>query len=93
MEHYQMYLLVGELCIKIMQKEHDLPMLGHHGKQTTKVAVRKRFYRIEMKQDVEHFVCIYVKCQRTKSMYKKKYGLVRPLLIVSEQWENVSMDS
>jgi hypothetical protein len=25
-------------------------------------------------------------------MYKKKYGLVRPLLIPSEPWENVSMD-
>jgi hypothetical protein len=45
-----------------------------------------------MKHDVEHFVRICVKCQNTKSIYKKKYGLYKPLLIPSEPWENVSMD-
>ncbi len=45
-----------------------------------------------MKKDVKHFVCIHVKCQSTKSIYKKKYGLCKLLLILSEPWENVSMD-
>jgi hypothetical protein len=67
-------------------------MSRHRGEQTMRVAVRKSFYRIEMKQDVKHVVCIYVKCQSIKSMYKKKYGLVIHLLIPSEPWENVSVD-
>jgi hypothetical protein len=45
-----------------------------------------------MKQDVEHFVRTCVKCQSTKSIHKKKYGLCKPLPIPSEPWENVSMD-
>jgi len=45
-----------------------------------------------MKEDVEHFVHPCVKCQSTKSIYKKKYKLYEPLLIPSEPWENVSMD-
>jgi hypothetical protein len=44
-----------------------------------------------MKEDVKHFVGIYVKCQSTKFIYKK-FGLYRPLWILNEPWENVSMD-
>jgi hypothetical protein len=45
-----------------------------------------------MKEDVEHFVSTYVKCQNMMSIYKKKYGLYMPLPILNEPWENVSMD-
>ncbi len=45
-----------------------------------------------MKQDVEHFVCTCIKCQNTKPIYKKKYGLYKPVPIPSEPWESVSMD-
>ncbi len=37
-------------------------------------------------------MCTCVMCQSTKSIYKKKYGLYRPLLIPNEPWESVSMD-
>jgi hypothetical protein len=45
-----------------------------------------------MKHDVKHFVHICVTCQNMKPIYKKKYGLYRPLLISNEPWESVSMD-
>jgi hypothetical protein len=44
MEHSRIYVLVGKLRMKIMQKEHDLPMSGLHGEQTTRMAIKKRFY-------------------------------------------------
>ncbi len=56
------------------------------------MAIGKRFYWPEMKQDVEHFVRTCVKCQSTKSIYKKKYELYKPLTILNEPWESVSMD-
>ncbi len=61
-----------KLHIKIMEEEHDVPMIGHCGEQITRVAIGKRFYWFEMKEDMEHFVHTYVKCQNTKSIYKKK---------------------
>jgi hypothetical protein len=67
--------LVGKLHMKIMQKEHDVPMVGQCGERTTRAAIVKRFYWFEMKQNVEHFVHTCVKCQNIKSIYKKKYGL------------------
>ncbi len=37
-------------------------------------------------------MCTCVKCQNTKFIYKKKYGLYRLLSIPNKPWENVSMD-
>jgi len=51
-----------------MHGEHDVPMAGHCGERTTRMAIGKIFYWLEMKHDVEHFMCIYVKCQNTKSI-------------------------
>ncbi len=67
-------------------------MVGHYGERTTRVAIGKRFDWPKMKQDVEHFVCTCVKCQNTKSTYKKKHELSRPLRILNKPWKNVSMD-
>jgi translation initiation factor 2 beta subunit (eIF-2beta)/eIF-5 len=67
-----------------MQNEHDVPMAGHHGRQTTKMVIGKKFYWPKMKKNVKHFVHTYVKCQNTKSMCKKKYGLYKPLSIPYE---------
>jgi hypothetical protein len=51
-------------------KKKNVPMAGQRGGWTMKVAIGKRLYWPEMKQDVEHLVHICVKCQSTKSLYK-----------------------
>jgi hypothetical protein len=33
-----------KLCTKIMQEEHDMPMSGRYGEQTTRVVVGKSIY-------------------------------------------------
>jgi hypothetical protein len=53
--------IISNLCawklqMKIMQEEHDVPMTGHRGGQTTRVVVGKKLYWLEMKEDVKHFV-------------------------------------
>jgi hypothetical protein len=45
-----------------------------------------------MKEDVDHYVYMCIKCQSTKSIHKKKFGLYRPFPIPSGPFENVSMD-
>jgi hypothetical protein len=64
-----------------MKQEHDMPLGWHHGEWTTRMVVGKRFYWLEMKEDIKHFVHTCVKCQITKSIWKKKYRLYEPLLI------------
>lgn len=78
--------------MKVMQEVHDVPMAGHCGEKTTRELLRKTFYWPKMKEDVEHSICMCVKCQSTKSIHKKKLGLYRPLPIPLGPFENVSMD-
>ncbi len=63
--------------MKIMQEEHDVPMVGHHGEIVTKMVIGKKNYWPKMKQDVEHFMRTCVKCQSTKFIYKNIYGLYK----------------
>jgi hypothetical protein len=40
--------------MKVMQKEHDVPMAEHSGEKMTRELLGKTFYWLEMKEDVEH---------------------------------------
>jgi hypothetical protein len=63
-----------------------------HGEKTIKEYLGKTFYWPEMKEDVEHYVHMCIKCQSTKLVHKKKFKLYRPLPIPSSPFESVSMD-
>jgi len=67
-------------------------MVGHWGENTIHVELSKRFYWPKMKEDVEHYVHTCMKCQGTKSVHKKKYGLYKPLPIPNDPFESISMD-
>ncbi len=42
MDQSRIYVQTKKLHTKIMQEEHDVPMVGHHGEQTMKVAIWKK---------------------------------------------------
>jgi hypothetical protein len=50
----------------------------------------RMFCQPKMKEDVEHFMHTCMKYKNTRSIYRKKYGLYKPLPIPNEPWENVS---
>ncbi len=47
---------------------------------------------LKWKRMYSTFIYICVKCQSTKSICKKKFGLYWPLQIPNDSWESVSMD-
>ncbi len=69
-------MLKGKLRIKVMEEMHDVPMAGHHGEKTIRKLLGKTLYWPKMKENIEHYICICVKCQNTKSVHKKKFGVV-----------------
>ncbi len=90
--------IISNLCVsrKVAHKNHARRTWCAHvkdcGERNTRVALGKRFYLPKMKDDVEYFVHICVKCKIVKSIHKKKYGLYKLLSILNELWESVSMD-
>jgi len=67
-------------------------MVRHHGEKITRELLGKTFYWPKMKEVVKHYIRMCIKCQNTKSIYKKKFGLCRPLSLPSGPFENVTMD-
>ncbi len=57
-----------------------------------RMTLSKSFYWHEMKKDIEHYVHIYVKCQNTKLVHKKKFGLYRHLPTMTCPYEGVAMN-
>ncbi len=55
-------MLKGKLHVKVMQEMHDVPMEGHHGEKTTRELFGKTLYWRKMKEGVEHYVRMCVKC-------------------------------
>jgi hypothetical protein len=85
----QIYVPKGKLHIKVMQKVHDVPTMGHHGENKTRESLGKTFYWSEMRKTYNMYVHMCVKCQSTKLVHKKKFRLYKPLLLPSGPFENV----
>jgi hypothetical protein len=69
-----MHFGIVKLCMKVMQKVDDLPLTKHHGEKTMMVTLSKSLYWANMKEDMEYYVHMYVKCQCTR----KKLGYIDP---------------
>jgi RNase H-like domain found in reverse transcriptase/Integrase zinc binding domain len=82
----------GPLRAQILHDHHDTPLAGHQGIERTYATIHKLFYWPRMNNDV----CDYVKscdsCQRIKASQQVPAGLLQPLPIPKQPWDQVSMD-
>ena len=51
---------------KIIQENHESPFAGHKGVTKTYNKIRQRYFRINMKKDVENFIRAFISCQKKK---------------------------
>ena len=82
----------SQLKEKILQAAHDTPLAGHPGYFKTYRQIRERFSWKGLKEDVLRHVRECVTCQQNKIEQTHPAGLLQPLPIPSQKWENVSMD-
>jgi hypothetical protein len=68
------------------------PIEGHSGFLKTYHRVKKDFFLDGLKTDVQRFVVECLVCQQNKVETIKTPGLLKPLSIPSQRWEEVSMD-
>jgi transposase InsO family protein len=82
----------SQLKQKVLLELHTSPIGGHSGFLKTYHRVKKDFFWDGLKTDVQRFVAECVVCQQNKVETIKTPGLLQPLSIPSQRWEEVSMD-
>jgi hypothetical protein len=82
----------SQLKQKVLLELHTSPVGGHLGFLKTYHRVKKDFFWDGLKTDVQRFVAECLVCQQNKVETIKTPGLLQPLSIPSQCWEEVSMD-
>jgi transposase InsO family protein len=82
----------SQLKQKVLLELHTSPVGGHSGFLKTYHRVKKDFFWDGLKTNVQSFVEECVVCQENKVETIKTPGLLQPLSIPSQHWEEVSMD-
>ncbi|WVY94257.1 hypothetical protein V8G54_033345 [Vigna mungo] len=79
--------------ITLLLKEfHETVVGGHASVTKTLKRLSANFYWASMAKDVRHFISQCRVCQQTKYSTKRSNGLLIPLPIPSNIWEDISMD-
>lgn len=80
------------LRLDILQEFHASPLGGHSGIQATLARVFASFYWPGMHRDVKKFVNTCSICQHNKYNTRAPYGLLQPLPLPQQVWDDISMD-
>jgi hypothetical protein len=82
----------SQLKKKELLELHTSPVGGHSRFLKTYHRVKKEFFGDGLKTDVQRFVVECLVCQQNKVEIIITLGLLQPLAIPSQHWEEVSMD-
>jgi integrase-like protein len=82
----------GPLRAQILHDHHDAPIAGHQGIERTYASIHRLFYWPRMNNDVRDYVKSCDSCQRIKASQQAPAGLLQPLPIPKQPWDQVSMD-
>ena len=82
----------GPLRAQILHDHHGIPTAGHQGIERTYATIHKLFYWPRMNNDVRDYVKSCDSCQRIKASQQVPAGLLQPLPIPQQPWDQVSMD-
>ena len=77
---------------RILAECHDVLTSGHHGRDRTVAALKRRFYWKAMDAEAATYVRGCAACQRAKADHQGTQGLPQPLPIPDGPWGQVSLD-
>jgi transposase InsO family protein len=76
----------------VLREAHDAPLGAHFGIDKTLARVEQTYTWPGVAADVREYVKSCDQCQRNKPMVGRTRGLLQPLPIPTEPWEEVSLD-
>jgi hypothetical protein len=78
--------------MEVLRESHNSLALRHVGFFKTYYNARQSFYWKGMNKDIQRFVVECEICQRNKNENVMTSGLLHPLHILEQKWEEISMD-
>ena len=75
-----------------MREHHDPPAVGHPGRAKTLQLLQRKYYWPNMQSDIMKYIRNCHTCQRARIRRHAPYGVLRPLLIPEQPWEDISID-
>jgi hypothetical protein len=82
----------SQLIPTLLREFHETPSAGHSGFYKTYRRLAANVYWVGMKGSVQEFVRNCDTCQRQKYLASSPGGLLQPLPISEQIWEDISMD-
>ena len=80
------------LKLELLAKFHDDPLAGHFATSKTRELVERKFYWIGLADFVNSYCQACGVCQGARVIRGKQQGLLEPLPVPSQIWEQVTMD-
>lgn len=89
----KLLLVLPQSMVKyVLEETHDRPTGGHFGSKKTINKIKQRFYWKSLDEDVKSYIASCDKCQRRKTNYNDKPGLMIPMSIPRRTFEKIGMD-
>lgn len=88
-------LFIPEACQlqdALLKEYHASPLGGHSGTKATLARLAASFYWSAMQKAVKQFVAYCQVCQQNKALNQAPAGLLQPLPMPNQVWEDISMD-
>jgi len=76
----------------LLQEFHSTPIAGHSGIKATLARLSASFYWLGMHDDVKGFILQCAICQYNKYNTHSPYGILQPLAIPNQVWEEISIE-
>ena len=78
--------------LHILKRYHNNPSAGHPGREKTFELISRDYHWPLMRKYIARYVRNCHICQRSKPSNHTKFGILRPLPIAQQPWQEVSMD-
>ena len=77
---------------EILKNHHDTPLAAHGGFHKTYELISRDYYWPNMSKEIKRYVLTCDACQRNKTRTTLPNGLLQPLPIPHEPWQEVTLD-